>query len=487
MLIDMKRYNLSRRLALLAGLVLAGSGCQKFIDLTPSDNIVVSNFYKSESDIKLALTGTYSNLRGIYNDYYQFSELPSDNARTFGESESSRGIFDKLTWVPSTPGVSGAWNDAYRTISFSNIIIARIDPIPFANPATKTQYTGEAKFLRALMYFNLVRYFGDVPLVLTEITNEADAYTYSRSPVATVYAQIEKDLLEAEAALPATYPAAADKGRATKGAAQSLLGKVYLQEKKWPDAEAKLGQLVLGTNPYQILPDLNNVFGLGHDNNAEIVFAAQYAASGFSEGNRFVHEMAPGPSGTAITGVVANSTCVGTLDLYNAFEAGDARKTAYVGVFGTGDVYYWAKKLIYPVTQINEGDNDWPILRYADVLLMYAEALNNNGKTALAIPQLNRIRTRAGLAGKFLTATPAADMQLAIEQERRVELCFEGQRWYDLIRWGKDLSTMQAFKAAYSTLDPANFNLTPRPEARLFPLPSRELVLNPNLTQNPGY
>ncbi|WP_210522184.1 RagB/SusD family nutrient uptake outer membrane protein [Hymenobacter terricola] len=482
----MKRYTLSRRLALLAGLVLAGSGCNKFVDLTPSDNIVVNNFYKSESDIKLALTGTYSNLRGIYNDYYQFSELPSDNARTFGESESTRGIFDKLTWLPSTPAISGAWNDAYRTIAYSNVIIARIDPIPFALPATKTQYIGEAKFLRALMYFNLVRYFGDVPLRLTEITAEADAYSQGRTPVAAVYAQIEKDLLEAEAALPATYPAAADIGRATKGAAQALLGKVYLQEKKWADAEAKLAQLVLSPNPYQILPDLNNVFGLGHDNNAEIIFAAQYAASGFSEGNRFVHEMAPSPSGLTITSVPGNSTCVGTLDLYNAFEAGDARKTAYVGVYGAGDSYYWAKKLIYRVTQINEGDNDWPILRYADVLLMYAEALNNNGKTALAIPQINRIRTRAGLAAKPLTLT-GPDTQLAIEQERRVELCFEGHRWFDLIRWGKDVSTMQAFKAAYSTLDPANNNLTPRPEARLLPLPSREIALNPKLTQNPGY
>ncbi|AMJ67501.1 RagB/SusD family nutrient uptake outer membrane protein [Hymenobacter sp. PAMC 26628] len=484
----MKRYTLSRRLALLAGLVLAGSGCQKFVDLTPADNIVVANFYKSEADFKLALTGTYSNLRGIYNDYYQYADLPADDTRTFGESEVNRGPFDKQTWLPSTPPLSTAWNDAYRTISFANVIIARIDPIPFALPATKTQYTGEAKFLRALMYFNLVRYFGDVPLVLTEITSESDAYTYSRSPVATVYAQIEKDLLDAEAALPATY-SAADIGRATKGAAQALLGKVYLQEKKWPDAEAKLAQLVLNPNPYQILPNPANVFGLGKDNNAEIIFAAQYAASGFQEGNRFVHEMAPANSGTTITGVAGNSTCIGTLALYNAFEAGDARKTAYISVFVgavTNDPYYWARKLIYPVTQINEGDNDWPILRYADVLLMYAEALNNNGKTALAIPQINRIRTRAGLAAKPLTLS-GPDTQLAIEQERRVELCFEGQRWYDLIRWGKDVSTMLAFKAAYTTLDPANSNLNPRPENRLFPLPSRELALNPNLTQNPGY
>ena len=480
----MKPFTSSLRLALLAGLLLGGGSCTKFTDLKPDDNVPVSSYYKTEADFTQALLGTYGNLRGIYNGYYQFAELPSDNARTFSESEGAQGPFDKLTWTPSTSQISGAWNDAYRTIATANVVLGRIDPISFANAATKPRYVGEAKFLRALMYFNLVRYFGDVPLVLTEVTNEQDAYTYDRAPVADVYAQIEKDLLDAEAALPVSY-AAADLGRATKGAAQALLGKVYLQEKKWTEAEAKLGQVVTA-GTYQILPDVTNVFGQGKDNNAEIVFAAQYVFTGFGEGNSFVHTFVPQPSGTTITSVTGNSTCIGTLDLYNAFEAGDTRKTAFIGLYGTADIYYWPKKFIYRVTQLNEGENDWPILRYADVLLMYAEALNNNGKTALAIPQINRVRTRAGLAAKPLTLT-GPDTQLAIEQERRVELCFEGQRWYDLIRWGKDVTTMQAFKAAYTTLDRINANMNPRPEARLLPLPSREIALNPKLKQNPGY
>ncbi|WP_046243474.1 RagB/SusD family nutrient uptake outer membrane protein [Hymenobacter terrenus] len=480
----MKRYFLSLRVVLLASL-LVGSSCNKFVDIKPDDNIPVANYYKTEADFRAALTGSYANLRGIYNNYYLYSELPADNARTFGESEGSQGPFDKLTWTPITPQISGAWNDAYRTTALANIILARIEPVPFANPATKTQYIGEAKFLRALMYFNLVRYFGDVPLVLTEVTSEQDAYKYNRSPAADVYAQIEKDLLDAEAALPVTYAAAADKGRATKGAAQALLGKVYLQQKKWPEAEAQLAQVVTA-NTYQILPDIANVFGLGKDNNAEIVFAAQYVATGFGEGNSFVHNFVPQPSGTSITSVTSNSTCVGTQDLYNAFEPGDVRRDAFLGIYIGTETYYWAKKFIYRVTLQNEGENDWPILRYADVLLMYAEALNNNGKTALAIPQLNRIRTRAGLAAKPLTLS-SADTQLAIEQERRVELCFEGQRWYDLIRWDKEVSTMQAFKTKYLPLDRATVNLNPRPEARLLPIPSREVALNPNLKQNPGY
>lgn len=480
----MKRSLFPVRLALLAGLLLGGTSCDKFIDIKPDDNTPVASFYKTEADFRQAVAGNYAVLRGIYNGWYQFSELPSDNARSFSESEANQGPFDKLTWTPSTNPISGAWNDAYRAIATSNIILERIDPVPFATAATKAQYVGGAKFIRALMYFNLVRYFGDVPLILSEIKNEQDAYQYARVPVADVYAQIEKDLLDAEAALPATYPAA-DLGRATKGAAQALLGKAYLQQKKWALAEAKLAQVVT-TGPYQILPDVNNVFGLGKDNNAEIVFAVQYVTTGFGEGNTFAHNFVPQTSGTTITSVSGNSTCIGTLDLFNAFEAGDVRNTAFIGTYGSGDVYYYAKKFVYRLTQLNEGENDWPVLRFADVLLMYAEALNNNGKTAQAIPQINRIRTRAGLAAKPLTLT-TADTQLAIEQERRVELCFEGQRWYDLIRWGKDVTTMQAFKAAYTTLDRANGNLNPRPEARLLPIPNRERALNPNLTQNPGY
>ncbi len=487
----MKRTPTSLRLLLCASLLFGAGSCKKFVDLTPQDIIPVGSFYRNEEDIRVALNGTYGNLRGIYNSYYQFTELPSDNARTFVESEANQGPFDKLTWNQSTQPIAVMWTDSYRTIANANAVLGRIDPIAFANANTKTQYIGEAKFLRALMYFNLVRFFGDVPLVVTEIASEQEAYQFSRTPAAEVYAQIERDLTDAEAALPVSYTGA-NVGRATKGAAQALLGKAYLQQRKWAGAEAKLALAAAG--PYQLLPDVNNVFGLGKDNNAEIVFAVQYVASGFGEGNSYVHLFAPQPSGASITSVVANSTCVGTQDLYDAFEPGDNRRDAFIGIFGTGNnTYYWPRKFVYRVSQINEGENDWPVLRYADVLLMYAEALNNNGRTAQAVTQLNRIRTRAGLAGKFLAGTPSAqDMQLAIEQERRVELSFEGHRWHDLIRWGKDVTTLQAFKTRYTNaatpgFDNANANLAPRVEARLFPIPSREIALNPRLGQNPGY
>lgn len=468
------------RSALLIALALGGYGCSDFVNLTPQDVITVGGYYKTEADIQGALIGTYASLRPVYNAYYQYTELPSDNTRTINPSEASQGAMDKLNWVTNFGPIANGWANAYTVIAGANITLKHADEVKYANPETKTQIVGEAKFLRALMYFNLVRFYGDVPLVLTELTTQAEALALIRNPVAEVYAQIEQDLTDAEGALPANYTGA-NVGRATSGAAKALLGKVYLQEKKWAEAETKLAEVV-SSGRYQLLADINKVFGVGNDNNAEIVFACQYQSTANGEGNTFSYGFAPASGATAVSGGSSN---LGTKDLNDAFETDDLRKAFLVST-GTGaQQAYYTKKFVYNVLALNEGDNDWPIIRYADVLLMYAEALNNNGKTALATEQINAIRIRAGLAAK--KALTAEETQLAIEQERRVELCYEGHRWHDLIRWGKAISTMVAFKAKYTTADPANANMTPDEYRVLLPVPQIETFLNPKLGQNPGY
>lgn len=499
----MKRSNIVVRALLVTGLSVGAFGCKDFVDLTPKDVIPVGAFYKTESDFRGLLIGTYGSLRSIYNTYYAFTELPSDNARTYGESESAWGPFDKLSWNATTGIISTNFNESYRTIANANILLDRIDPVSFANPATKVQYIGEAKFLRALMYFNLVRFYGRVPLVLHEIDeNQANAFVQSEPK--DIYAQIEKDLTDAEVALAAPYPAI-NPGRATIGAVRALLGKVYMQEKpaKWAEAEAVLGQVV-NSGTYSLPADVNNVFGLGKDNNSEIVFAVQYLSTGAGEGNSFVHNFSPQGS-VGIISVGGNSTSMGTRDLYDAFEANDTRRAAFIGLYPVpnptatppvtlnNNTYFWARKFVYNIAQTNEGDNDWPVLRLADVKLMYAEALNNNGKTTQAIPQINDIRQRAGLPAVASTLTPV-DTQLAIEKERRVELCFEGHRWHDLIRWGKDQSVLNAFRTRYTVTsnpgyDAANSGIVIDANARtrLFPIPDREIRINANLIQNPGY
>lgn len=479
----MKRHIQSLRTLFAACSLAILSSCgSDFVDLVPPEALPVTEFYKTETDIRSAVTGTYGNLRGIYNNYWQYAELPSDNTQTFSESEVTAGAFDKLSWLPSSGAVAGAWNDGYRTISHCNVVLDKIGSVPMAE-ATKNQYIAEVKFIRALMYFNLVRFFGEVPIVLKEVTSEAEAYSFLRKPVVEVYAQIEKDLLEAEPVLPAKFTGA-NIGRATSGAVQSLLGKVYLQQEKWAQAEAVLAKVV-ASGTYRILPNAADVFGVGKDNNDEIIFAVQYVGGGFNEGNSFAHTFAPQPS--TVIRIVGSSFNVGTRDLYDAFEPGDTRRDVYGGVFTNGPFfYYWARKFVDTnISLVNEGSNDWPILRYADVVLMYAEALNNTGKTALALTQLTDIRKRGGLTP--LTALTAAATQLAIERERRVELCFEGHRWHDLIRWKKEVPTMVAFREKYRTVDPTIANISANEFKKLLPVPLRERSLNPNLTQNPGY
>lgn len=476
---NMKKLH-SIRYIILILLIPATISCSKdFVNLTPQGLIPVDGYYRDELSFKNALTGMYGSLRTIYNNHWAYSELPSDNTMTFPSSEAFWGEMDKYTWTPTSSRIQEAWSRHYNTISLCNILLDRITPVSMPQ-ANKDRYIAEAKFVRALMYFNLVRMFGDVPLVLNEITTEAQAYSYDREPVAGVYAQIEKDLTESAAVLPVSY-SGADIGRATKTAANGLLGKVYMFQKKFESAETTLAQ-VAAAAPSPLL-SYDRIFGLGNDNNAEIIFSIQYISGGFGEGNIFAREFVPQPSGTTIIGVSGSSYNVGGADLNAAFEAGDARKAISIGIFTDGVLaYYYTRKFLYPtVLAGNEGDNDWPVLRFGDAILLYAEALNENGKTTEALVQLNRIRTRAGLPEK--SGLSQQDTRTAIYNERRVELCFEGERWFDLVRWNIFIPTMQAFKIKYNVTGMGNI------EARLsvLPIPSRERALNPNLTQNTGY
>jgi hypothetical protein len=462
-------------------LAVISSSCTKsFVDLTPQGVVAVSTYYNTEIDIQTALNGVYSSLRPIYNEQYGFGEIPSDNTQTYGESEALYGEEDKLTWQASSTNVQNAYGRFYATIAYANIVLGHVGT-PIMTQANRDLYTGQAKFLRALMYFNLVRMFGGVPLVLTEITSEQQAYTYNRATIAAVYAQIEKDLTEAAAVLPASYTGT-NIGRATSIAANGLLGKVYMFENKFTQAEAILATVCATSGT--LIP-YTQIFGLGNDNNKDFIFSVQYLSGGFSEGNTYAKGFVPQPSGTTITPLVTgNSNNVGTSSLYNAFEPGDNRFATSIGVYNGALVYYYAKKFVYPsVTGVSEGDNDWPVLRYGDVILLYAEALNENGKTTDALTQLNLIRTRAGLASK--AGLSQTDARTAIRNERRIELCFEGERWFDLVRWGTFVQVMTAFKASPGSINGTIGNITTN--LALYPIPLREIQLNPNLTQNPGY
>lgn len=483
--------NYSLVFVLMAGCIWAS--CTKdFIDLNSPSALPPGEYYKNEKQIKDALTGAYGALRTYYasDPYTIVAELPSDNTQTVAENESIVGNMDKLAWTSNTSQFSVVWNNSYNVIASCNIILGQIDPIAFSSSELKTRYIAETKFLRALMYFNLVRFFGDVPLVLKKVETEEEAYSFQRAASGEVYDQIEKDLAEAAGGLPVSYTGT-DIGRATRGAALSLLGKVYLEQKKWVDAETTLKQ-VIDSKVYSLLPVYSDVFDVTKNNNSEIVFAIQFTGGTNAEGSNYFIDFLPAATGTTVVsaGGSPGNRHLGTKDLFDAFEPGDKRKSVAIKSFTSGSNTYYYTLKFYENTARNEGSQDWPLIRYADVLLMYAEALNEEGKTGNALlpstqnGPLNMIRARAGLPEINATLSQT-DARLVIEKERRVELCFEGHRLFDLRRTGRMVDVMTAFKSKYnvSTMQVDQGSAY----KLLYPIPFREVQLNPKLGQNVGY
>ncbi|MBD2702926.1 RagB/SusD family nutrient uptake outer membrane protein [Spirosoma sp. BT702] len=476
-----------KRIHILVGLVaLSLTACkEKFLDLNPISAVGTTSFYKSQSDVLTALNGAYGALQsnGQYGQFYVVSEIPSDDTRpVLSGSVTDQDEFDKFYIRTTNPYTLGRWNDGYRGIYRCNAIIERAGGVPM-NETLKARIIGEAKFLRALMYFNMVRVFGDVPLVLTEITDPLQGYDYARAPVADVYTQIVKDLADAEASLSVSYTGT-DVGRATRGAAKSLLGKVYLTQKKYAEAATKLKEVV-DANTYSLLPSYADLFKAANKNNKESIFEVQYKKGNLGEGSPFANAYAPENSGNAVIQFGGGGNNQPTTDLVNSYEANDPRRavsmaTSYTNSSGVRVDYNYIRKYLDPPTVVNDADDNWYVLRYADVLLMYAEALNETAKTAEALPYLNQIRKRVGLADKAVTSQ--ADMRLAIEQERRIELAFEGHRWFDLVRTSRALPVLQAKATAIGIKTALSENLL------VFPIPQSQIDINPGkIKQNPGY
>ena len=479
----MKNRTTSR--ACLALLLLAAMGCSdQFIDLVPPTQISTASYYKTKADMDGAVIATYASLQGTYNDLFIFTEISTDNTYTPPEAIGTGwGDYDVLPVSPTQAALNGLWGNLYATVARSNIALTRIDAVPM-DATLKARYVGELKALRALAYFNLVRFFGDVPLVTSEVTSVDDLYAFSRETTAKVYEQITKDLGDAEKVLPATYPRA-DLGRVTAGAAKALLGKVYLTQKKWPEAAAKLKE-VIDAGTYTLLPNYADLFRADNGNNAEVVLAVQYTKGNLGEGSPFTNRFAThnSLSGTSIVAVgEAQGHSQVTPDLAAAFDAADLRRTTSVGV--VRDRFFYTRKYIDVPTGPFDADNDWLVIRYADVLLMYAEALNEGGQTAPALTVLNQVRKRAGLPDR--TGLSQAEFRLAVETERRLELSMEGHRWFDLVRTGRLQPVMDAYYAK-NDVNRNTQNTKVPTFATLFPIPFLEVQKNPtNLKQNPGY
>ena len=489
---------MKKNIILLMLLVIAGTSCKKsFIELQDPTKISTTDLYSDANGLNLAVNAAYGTLQDIYGKgsggvgMYLFTDVPSDNSNAL-VSGASLGDFDLFTVAPENINLGTQWQNFYKCIARCNAIIARA---PAVNMSTtlRDRYIAECKFLRALCYFNAVRIWGGVPLITKEIATIDESLSYGRETVPNVYAQIEKDLTEAETVLPATY-ATADQGRATSGAAKAILGKVYLTEAKFDKCKAELTPLLpRATNAwgYDLLPNYGDVFLTTNELNKEIIFAVRYTKGGFGTGSPFFNWFTPNQSGSTIATIGGGAGFNSIMqDLVDAFPITDPRKAVSVGTYvGGGINYYYTKKYTDVPANANDSNNDWIVIRYADVLLMYAEAENELNGPANAISYINDVRRRAyGNNANDLTAAQTSsqdNMRLAIENERRLELNMEGHRWFDLLRTGRAVAVMNASFTRYQTKNGSTVIQISAPHNLLFPIPLREIQLNPKLTQNP--
>jgi starch-binding outer membrane protein, SusD/RagB family len=435
----------------------------------------------------------------IMSDDADKGSTPPDQASTAGE-------MDDFTITPTNVFVSSLWSGYYNGIARCNQAIAALN-IASLDTATKNELIGEVRFIRGYYYFNLVRFFGAVPKVLRVPQSAQDANTdnafQTRAPVDTIYnSVIIPDLEYAMSHLPIKAKAAI--GHATKGAAESMLAKVYMYRKNWQQV-FDLTQDVINSGQYTLVPDYSTIWRQVGDNNAESIFEVETGQFNNSDYGVQLYSECQGPrvGGKGGWADLGWGFCTPSVNLINAYEPGDKREAAtiifidnsgtHVGTYlfdgfripssdSVQNLYYNYKAYHSENKNVESwfGNRDFKeknihILRYAEVLLMNAEAANELNQTSIAIANLNMVRSRAGLPPT--TASSQSDLRNAIWKERRVELALEHDRFWDLVRQGRAAQVMQAAGKAFV----ANKN-------ELLPIPSVQILLSGNkLTQNPGY
>jgi hypothetical protein len=499
----------------LSSLLLLGiSSCSKdFLEQSNPNAGPVDKGYQTEADIATGVYGVYQALRSsnsIGEGAQLWTDDRADDVNTT-DNQSNAGEpfqFSAFSLVPSNSYLSSHWSALYAPISRANLVLSFIDKITFASNDTKTQYIAELKFIRALMYFNLVREFGDVPLVTERLTTpeQATALTF-REKKETVYAQIVADLKDVVSSNLPVVQSTANKGRVSLQAANALLGQVYLtmattlNDAKTDNLNNAKTYLLACFNQktFTNLADIPfaDVFDVSKKStNPEIIFQIVYKQGDASYSSSLARNNQP--KGETINSQFPSQGTGGlfTKDLLNEFETGDVR-TSFSIKFSTGNNSYFITKFRDASATAGPngyGGNDWILIRYADVILNLAEVyllLNDN---ANAIKYLDMVRARAQrplYAAMMNDATYAAKyptLKLAILHERRIELAFEHHRWHDLTRFFNATELVAYFQSKSQ----ANYDNSPLANCSTkdyyFPIPQREYLLNPEtMYQNPGY
>ena len=513
---------------LLAGSLFTATGCKKDLLDQPNPNAPTTDqFWKTQDDAVKGVFACYSGLQQFACYYRSWHFMAHRSDESYSQSPFVElANFTRFITPDNNFFISSfAWNDYYRTIYRTNQVLAHVPAIPM-DATLRSRLVAEARFVRALSYFDLVYFFGNVPLITVEPT------VLTRAPQGTIEqgeALIIADLVAAIPDLPLTY-GAADKGRATKGSAQALLAKVYMQQRKYSEASTVFTQII-GSGQYSLTPSYLSNFTESGENNSESVFEVQFtgvrlevgqgqdnaSSSESHDRNNFF-----GPPGATFTDVQPRRWL---LDEYRdstvTFAPGsttkhliDPRRDVNIIHVGNPDRFYgvtfaeamtipkfrWRADQLYwrkylrdrevlfnparpddPLENFSSGNN-FRVIRYADVLLMQAEALTELGQVATALPLVNQVRARVNLAP--LASTSQAQLRQLIRSERAKELAGEGTRWFDILRYG--LMDNQAGIDELKTRDTdfTNFVLG---KSKLLPIPQRDLDIDPALKQNFGY
>jgi len=446
-------------------LLIFVSCSKEFTELAPISERNADNFYKTASDMEVAVNAIYGTLKsnGAFNQsYWILQELRSDNTFWDGTGLAEEvTVFDRFNDISTSNITEDAWVSSYLGISRANIVFNRIENIDM-DASLKSRLKGEALFLRSFYYYNLAVLFGNIPLIINETTSVAEGNEHRQVTAAEVYNQIVTDLIDAEAGLPAK--ASATNGRATKGAAATLLAKVYLTKGEASNAETALRRVL--TYGYTLVNDYSLLWGVENEYNSESIFEVDFQGGLSNQGNQFTNQF----HGILSQAVTSGHRNIPEQDLIDAYETGDLRFAASIdGVVNGVNTGYTIKFGTTNSYNDDDAPNNWPVFRYADVLLMLAEAI---GESDEAYGFINQVRNRAGLAP--IDATTPGTFVDKLLHERRVELAFENHRWPDLLRMNKAESVM--------TAQGKNIN-----GKFLYAIPQRELDLNSNFSQNSGY
>lgn len=463
----MKNYKL---ILFLSATFLSVACTDSFFDLEPSSNVTTDKVYKTAEDFNVAVMGCYSKLQTQVSFFTECCEYRSDNltlsAPTAGTQD--RYDIDQFADKASNGILENAWANFSNGVYRCNLVLDRIDAANF-DATLKKQYKGEALFIRALTYFNMYRLWGGIPMT-DRVVTVAEALKIGRSSEQQVYDFLVRDLNQIinENMLPASY-SSTDMGRVTSGAAMTLLGKVYLTFHKWTEARDVLSQLI---GKYSLMTTPEQIFDVNNKMNDEIIFAVRFNKDVEGEGHGYWFSI-----------INLTDDTNQTKSLKECFKDGDKRKELITYVKVEDKVCVMNKFKDLKSETYNTVGNDQIILRYADVLLMYAEALNeisySNAQNSEALVALNAVHTRAGLSPIQITELPDKEsFRKAIMLERQQEFPYEGHRWFDLVRMG---GAKEAMKADGHIIQDYQF---------LYPIPKTELERINNtelLWQNAGY